>query len=177
MQTVTSRLRYVMSELGIRQVDIARLTGVSAQVISYLLVNDVKKSYYSYQLAIGLGVNPEWLANGEGEVFTPSYTKLPYYASISDLKNHIPSLKKKTAVKKSNRAIYSFSLNLNDQYVIICGIAPESEIKVKEYFCLFDDHHFISTTEIDSKECLLCCQILEWRKSNLKPENTMQEVL
>lgn len=177
METVSERLRYVMDELGIRQVDVSALTGVSAQSISHIVANNVKKSFYSYQIAIGLGVNPEWLSTGQGQIFTQMYALLPFYNSIDDLKNNIPNIKKKIAVENVKKIIHTFSLALDENNLIICGVAPKNEIKKTEYFCLFYNFYRISEKLVDNKDCILCCQILEWRRSNLKNSFITQEFL
>lgn len=167
MSTVSKRLKKIIDELGIRQNDVANLTNLSPQTISYILTKDVEKSYYTFQIALGLGVNPEWLANGVGNVYLEKSLAIPCYNSIIDLKSDIPSLKKKTLVKNIPIIIYSFSVYIDTRNLLICGVAPEKDLHKKEYLCVFENEYSIQEN-VENKDAYdLCFLILEKRISNL----------
>ncbi|WP_272664095.1 MULTISPECIES: helix-turn-helix domain-containing protein [unclassified Providencia] len=177
MSSISIRLKFLIEQLGIKQIDVANLTNVSQQAISYILTNHVEKSFYTYQIAIGLGVNPEWLANGVGEIFSEKTLSIPCYNSILDLKFDIPSIKKKTRVKKISRVVYAFSVYLDNRNALICGVAPENDLQKKEYLCIQGDEYFLLEDVGNKKEYDLCFLILEKRQTHLKLKKTMEVVI
>ena len=177
MSSISSRLKFIIEQLGIKQIDVANLTNVSQQAISYILTNNVEKSFYTYQIALGLGVNPEWLANGVGAVYLEKTISIPCYSSILDLKIDMPNIKKKTLVKKISRVIYSFSVYLDKINVLICGIAPENDLHEKEYLCIVGDEYYL-LKDIESKDDYdLCFLVLEKRKCYLKTKDITEVVI
>ncbi|PHM59549.1 helix-turn-helix transcriptional regulator [Xenorhabdus ishibashii] len=168
MPTVSNRLKMIINKLGIKQKDVANLTNLSPQTISYILTNDVEKSFYTYQIALGLGINPEWLANGIGKIFLDKTIEIPCYDSISDLKSDLPNLKKKTLVKNISFIIYSFSVFLDKRNSVICGVAPEKLLQKKEYLCILGNEYYLLENVENKDNYDLCFLVLEKRKSNLK---------
>ncbi|EMQ5759677.1 helix-turn-helix transcriptional regulator [Proteus mirabilis] len=170
MSTVSERLKKIIDELGIRQNDVANLTNLSQQTINYILKKGVEKSFYTYQIALGLGVNPEWLAHGIGKVYLEKSIAIPCYNSILDLKIDLPNLKRKTLVKDIPIVIYSFSVYLDSHNLVICGIAPDDELDTKEYLCIHNNQYSL-IENVENKDAYdLCFLVLEKRKSNLKNE-------
>jgi SOS-response transcriptional repressor LexA len=64
MKTLGQRLAARMEELGIKQDELAKLSGVSQPTISQIVSGRNKGSRYAVQLAAALRVSPEWLVTG-----------------------------------------------------------------------------------------------------------------
>ncbi len=62
MATFAERMRERMDELGMKQVDLVRRTGISKSLISMYLSGEFKaKQQNIYRIALALGVNEAWL--------------------------------------------------------------------------------------------------------------------
>lgn len=69
-----ARLREVMEEKGITQSALRDITGIKQQTISYLLHPDspATGSKHYEELAVALGVSPQWLKTGLGDKYPAS---------------------------------------------------------------------------------------------------------
>lgn len=74
MPTLGMRVRRLLKERGITQAELARAVGTKQQTISYLCAADheATASRYTIKIAEILGVNPNWLATGEGSPRDPT---------------------------------------------------------------------------------------------------------
>ena len=68
-QSVSDRLRFLMDNLGIKQVHLANKLGVSPQAIHQLCSGSQQFSKHTPQIAKILNANEAWLQTGEGEPF------------------------------------------------------------------------------------------------------------
>ena len=68
-KTVSDRLRFLMDNLGIKQVHLANKLGVSPQAIHQLCSGRQQFSKHTSQIAKILNANEIWLQTGEGEPF------------------------------------------------------------------------------------------------------------
>lgn len=66
--TLAARLNAVLTQRTMSQAELARLSGVKQQTVNYLCnpANPGHTSRYMTQIARALGINPVWLATGEG---------------------------------------------------------------------------------------------------------------
>jgi transcriptional regulator with XRE-family HTH domain len=69
-QSVSDRLRFLMDNLGIKQVHLANKLGVSPQAIHQLCSGSQQFSKHTPQIAKILNANEVWLQTGEGEPFS-----------------------------------------------------------------------------------------------------------
>lgn len=74
MPTLGERVKRVLHEKGMSQAELARLVGTKQQTISYIVSEDhpATTSRYSTKIAEVLGVNPAWLATGQGSPYDPT---------------------------------------------------------------------------------------------------------
>ena len=70
--TLSQRIEILFAELGINQMDFARITGFGQSYISQILSGSKSSPSARFYNAVchEFNVNPEWLKNGKGEVFT-----------------------------------------------------------------------------------------------------------
>lgn len=66
--TFSERLALAMSNAGVTQGGLAKSVGMAQSSVNKLL-NGGQSSRKSVQIAKALGVNPEWLSSGDGEMF------------------------------------------------------------------------------------------------------------
>lgn len=84
-ESLSSRLVYALNRMKISQSELARLIGVKPQIIQYLCTSNANKSKFAFEIAIALGVNPNWLIAGRGPMLdlsnihhtSPSQPKVP----------------------------------------------------------------------------------------------------
>ena len=67
--SLAERLVLAMDKMGMTQHQLASVSGVSQASISKISRGESKRSGYVVELANSLGVNPQWLATGEGEMW------------------------------------------------------------------------------------------------------------
>ncbi|MGT2495036.1 helix-turn-helix domain-containing protein [Cupriavidus basilensis] len=67
MKTLGERVRYARKEKRLTQAELAKLVGVSQPMIRKIEAGS--ETSKTVALAIALGVRPEWLASGAGEMF------------------------------------------------------------------------------------------------------------
>lgn len=74
MSALGNRIRDVLGSRGLSQADLARMVGCKQQTISYLIKTTTRDgaSRYTTRIAEALGVNPGWLATGDGEPGDPT---------------------------------------------------------------------------------------------------------
>lgn len=73
-ETVSDRLRFLMENLGIKQVHLANKLGVSPQAIHQLCSGKQQFSKHTPQIAKILNANETWLQTGAGEPFIQDKT-------------------------------------------------------------------------------------------------------
>ena len=69
MPTLGARLEQHLEKAGVSQAELARVSGVKQQTISYIIRSGARSSAYATRLAQALGVNPYWLQDGTGDPF------------------------------------------------------------------------------------------------------------
>ena len=74
-----------MDQKGLSQNDVARICGIRQGSVSYILLNNIKKSKLSVDLSKGLGVNHEWLTDGKGIISEIKSYSIPIFKSILKL--------------------------------------------------------------------------------------------
>jgi SOS-response transcriptional repressor LexA len=74
MATLGMRVRKLLKEKGMTQAELARAVGTKQQTISYICAaeHEATASRYTIKIAEILGVNPNWLATGEGSPSDPT---------------------------------------------------------------------------------------------------------
>ena len=99
--SVSDRLRFLMDNLGIKQVHLANKLGVSPQAIHQLCSGSQQFSKHTPQIAKILNASETWLQTGEGQPFnsevSPSTTKVhefPVYrlSQLNSVKNNAARL-------------------------------------------------------------------------------------
>lgn len=73
MAQLGERIKIALGHKGMTQAELARSLGVKGQTISYLCADDSRavSSRYSARIAEILGVNPQWLMDGIGDMHDP----------------------------------------------------------------------------------------------------------
>lgn len=66
LNNLSDRLVYVLQWRNISKADLAKQLGIKHQVIQYLCNGKAKQSRFTFEIADALGVNPDWLATGQG---------------------------------------------------------------------------------------------------------------
>ena len=74
MPDLGTRVKKMLKEKGMTQAQLARLVGTKQQTISYICNEEhpATTSRYSTKIAEILGVNPAWLATGQGTPYDPT---------------------------------------------------------------------------------------------------------
>lgn len=74
MTMLGNRVKRMLQEKGMTQAQLARLVGTKQQTISYICNQEhpATSSRYSTKIAEILGVNPAWLATGQGNPYDPT---------------------------------------------------------------------------------------------------------
>lgn len=144
-ENLSSRLLYALNRQKISQSELARKIGVKPQVIQYLCTGNANKSKFSYEIAIALEINPNWLIAGKGpmqdlneiKVSTSTQPKVPLLSwdGALDLKNHISNANDyihiTTELKSQCYALRVFDTSMVPRFEIgsILIIDPELEPK------------------------------------------------
>lgn len=71
MDEIKDRVQNLRRQLGLTQVELAKLVGVSQQSIQKLEAGFVTRPKFLLELATALGVEPEWLVKGDRQAFAP----------------------------------------------------------------------------------------------------------
>lgn len=87
MNSLSERLQYAMTMRGYTQGGLAKAAGVAQPTIYRLVSGEAKASRKLVDIANALKVNPDWLANGVGEMEGASTTSI---ARVTDTSKHIP---------------------------------------------------------------------------------------
>ena len=66
--TLAERLKLAMDRAGLNQVELASRTNVSQAAIQKITSGKTKKTSYIVPISKALGINPEWLDSGDGEM-------------------------------------------------------------------------------------------------------------
>ena len=66
LNNLSDRLVYVLKWRNITKADLAKQLGIKHQVVQYLCNGKAKQSRFTFEIADALGINPHWLATGEG---------------------------------------------------------------------------------------------------------------
>lgn len=68
LATLSERLVYALTKLGITQAELARRIRIKPQAIHYLCSSRSKKSSFTYEIADALNISSFWLGCGEGSM-------------------------------------------------------------------------------------------------------------
>lgn len=96
--SLAERLVLAMNKIGMTQHQLASVSGVSQASISKICRGDSKRSGYVVELANSLGVNPQWLATGDGDMWvggdigTAAISALEKMVGIKSSVENIPVL-------------------------------------------------------------------------------------
>ncbi|WP_119343703.1 helix-turn-helix domain-containing protein [Facilibium subflavum] len=130
--TLADRLNYIIEKLNIRMVDLAAAANTTPQNINFIRKNNVKSSKFTFDIANALGVNPEWLATGEGAIFIadkPEEVFLTNHALVPILShNEIINTYIHHKSLESVEQYAAFAKNLNIAFAIMqpdASMAPE----------------------------------------------------
>lgn len=122
LRTFGQRLNHAMAQRNMRQVDLAKGSGVPKQTLSNWQKDLVKQVYPGYLIAVtdALAIRPQWLVNGTGQMGLsgsadpkdPDFAQLKYVvtAVISSLGRRVLSLPDEK-VAKLVAAIYELQLS------------------------------------------------------------------
>jgi hypothetical protein len=90
LKNLSDRLNYALSLTGTKKADLARSISVKPQIIQFLCGSQTKSSRFTFEIAIALGLNTQWLTTGEGEIFIeddPKQQFIKTYKPIPVLNN------------------------------------------------------------------------------------------
>lgn len=73
-ENLSTRLTKAMQRLSVSQSELARRLGTKPQTIQYLCCSGAKRSKFIFEISDALGINPAWLAAGEGRMLPDSKT-------------------------------------------------------------------------------------------------------
>ena len=93
--SMSDRLLLAMKEMKFTQQQLSSISGVSQSSISKICNGGAKRSRYTVELAGALGVNPQWLANGEGEMWVGGDISMAAIAAlekITGVKNRVETI-------------------------------------------------------------------------------------
>ncbi|MCA0404162.1 MAG: helix-turn-helix transcriptional regulator [Proteobacteria bacterium] len=86
LENLSARLNHALEHCKMKKADLARAIGVKPQVIQFLCNSQTQSSRFTFEIAIALGLNAQWLATGEGTMlviddpkqqFLTTYKKVP----------------------------------------------------------------------------------------------------
>ncbi len=173
METLAERLKYVLYKLDINQVEAARLSGISQQSINYILRNNLNTSRLAVKIAEGLGINPEWLLTGKGEMRPERIHKIPIIDDYLILQLYFrgSELARDTQYVLSNRDLSNrpFAVRTEINKLCICtrfddhsnNTTPDNVYLTEAY--LYIDEEDIRLTEKDQSKQKNVYKIVEWR--------------
>lgn len=69
LHNLSDRLNYALNLTGTKKADLAKSISVKPQVIQFLCTSKTLSSRFTFEIATALGLNTQWLATGEGEMF------------------------------------------------------------------------------------------------------------
>lgn len=93
--SMSDRLLLAMKEMKFTQQQLSSISGVSQSSISKICNGGAKRSRYTVELAGALGVNPQWLATGEGEMWIGGDISMAAIAAlekITGVKNRVETI-------------------------------------------------------------------------------------
>ena len=93
--SMSDRLLLAMKEMKFTQQQLSSISGVSQSSISKICNGGAKRSRYTVELAGALGVNPQWLATGEGEMWVGGDISMAAIAAlekITGVKNRVETI-------------------------------------------------------------------------------------
>lgn len=93
--SISDRLLLAMKEMKFTQQQLASVSGVSQSSISKICNGGAKRSRYTVELASAIGVNPQWLATGEGEMWVGgdiSTAAISALEKITGVKNRVETI-------------------------------------------------------------------------------------
>ncbi|HGJ5854442.1 helix-turn-helix domain-containing protein [Arsenophonus nasoniae] len=151
MKTLAERIKFILKEKDINQVEAARLCGVHQQSISHIIRSNLKESKLSPRIADGLNVNPEWLIYGKGTYKRSVIIRIPLFNNNVEILNYI---KNDNIDNEDNYFLINYPLKgkpfayqLSQKEIIICGqICNNEKLKVlkNEYIYLTLEEVIIS---------------------------------
>lgn len=85
MSNFAERMKWAMNRAGLGQSELARRVGMRQSSISHLLKPGTQGSGKTLQIARALGVNPDWLATGNGDRLAPEAVTKAYSRDLAEL--------------------------------------------------------------------------------------------
>ena len=83
MKTISERLEFTLKQAGWSQSELARRSGVRQQSISRVCTGRTQNSRFLVRICQELGINPEWLESGKGEIYQTGVNQLTKVPLIS----------------------------------------------------------------------------------------------
>lgn len=126
--TLSERLVYILTQLGITKAELARKIKVTPQTIQYLCTSRAKKSNFTFEIADALGISPTWLSSGEGPIkfednenvqLIDSFSKIPILNRSEVFSwlhgNNLESTSNEWVLTNSLIGEKGFAIRLNDK--------------------------------------------------------------
>lgn len=143
METLAERIKFILKEKGINQVEAARLCGIHQQSISHIIRSNLKESKLSPRIADGLNINPEWLIHGKGTYKKSIIIRIPLLNNNIEILNYI----KNNSLDNDHKYFLinyrlegkPFAYQFSNKEVFVCGqICSDEKLKVlkNEYIYL-----------------------------------------
>ncbi|TJY48095.1 XRE family transcriptional regulator [Histophilus somni] len=76
MNTLASRLNYLMNKIGVSQSELARYIGITQPSVHKILNGETRNPKNIVEIATALGVDVHWLKTGEGEPYSNSHSSI-----------------------------------------------------------------------------------------------------
>lgn len=143
MKTLADRLQFIINKRGLSQNDVAKICNIRQGSVSYILSNNIKKSKLSNDIAKGLGISHEWLAEGKGTINEIKSYTIPLFNNVVSL---ITALKNPDDIdyeeyiftSNKNLSINSFCFQFNKLFYTCKKDVIKQTEKGKSYLNILD---------------------------------------
>lgn len=98
-EDIINRLKQVMKDKGLSQSQLAEDLGLTQGTLSlYLSGKNSPKKFMIVAMGYEMGINPEWLLTGQGEIYRNSEENIPDNSEFFFVNRKIREIKKTTSV-------------------------------------------------------------------------------
>lgn len=142
-ETLSSRLRKALSDLGISQKEAAARCGLPEQTISNILTKNMDETKTAGRIAKGLGISLEWLTYGTGKPTGIDIKLLPVLDNFYSLGLYLTqgTIKDDVAYVATERDYggKAFAWALPNGGLAICGELKDIDPEKRSYLLITDE--------------------------------------
>ncbi|RLV57933.1 XRE family transcriptional regulator [Parashewanella curva] len=159
------RLERALFELNVTQKQLAKKAGVTQQTISYIVKNKIPESKLAPKLADALGINPNWLILGLGELTKNFGYEIPiinsYFVLQKFFRDGYRIYGEPFLVTEINLGKQAFAFQTDLDQVAICSL--ENSFNAKEFLLIEASKFQVLDSQQDN-----AYPIYEWRKRSVE---------